>query len=274
MMGMITQLQRFSLHDGPGIRTTVFFKGCNLHCPWCHNPETQSRKVQEMFFPELCVHCGRCADGCTTGARVVCGEEYTPERLEQALVRDLPFYGAEGGVTFSGGEPLLQADFVRETALLLKKRGIHLAADTALCVPQEQWEGLLSCIDLFLVDIKILSPEKSRRITGADPALLRENLKRLQAEKKKIWIRIPTLPGVNDTPEEIRQTAELLRLLDNAEDIRTLPVFGHGSRKARALGRVPDESWFVENADQAAAGLAENLSRESGRKVLPMDTKR
>ena len=265
--GMVTQLQRFSLHDGPGIRTTVFLKGCNLHCPWCHNPETQNPQPEEMYFPELCVHCGHCEEGCTTGARVLCGTGYTPEELAAALLRDMPFYGADGGVTFSGGEPLLQADFVKATEEILAAGKVRTAIDTALCVPFEHWKGLPASTDLFLVDVKILSPEKSRSVTGADPSLLADNLRRLQAEKKEVWIRIPTLPGVNDTEEEISLAAALLKPMDNVTEIRTLPVFGHGRRKARALGRVPDERWFSPDADRAASEHARRLGSLLGKKV-------
>ena len=269
--GMVTQLQRFSLHDGPGIRTTVFMKGCNLHCPWCHNPETQSPQPQEMFFPELCVGCGHCEEGCTTGARVRVGTTYTARELARAVARDLPFYGAEGGVTFSGGEPLLQAGFLRETAENLAKecggRKLHIAVDTALCVPWESFRELLPFTDLFLVDIKILSPETSACITGADPAVTEKNLKLLMEAEKEVWIRIPTLHGVNDTDREIGLAARLISQLDHVTDICTLPVFAHGSRKAKALGRTVEERWFVKDADDAAAAHAQKLEKLLGRAV-------
>ena len=275
MSGLVTDIQRFSLHDGPGIRTTVFLKGCSLHCPWCHNPETQSRRKEILFFSDMCLGCTHCAfeDGkpCVTGARRVCGREYTPGELAAALLRDLPFYGEDGGITFSGGEALLRAGFVRQTIDCCRRQAaVHCCIDTALCVPLSQWEPLADAADLFLADIKLLDPDMSRRITGADPGILTANLRYLSSKNREVWIRIPTLPGFNDTDREISLAASLLSSLDSVTKIQTLPVFGHGARKYRALGREPDESWFSPDAEALAAGHAEKLSRLLGRDVTPI----
>ena len=130
--GLIADIQRCSIHDGPGIRTTVFLKGCPLSCVWCHNPECISPEPQTLFYPEKCIGCGFCAEGCYTGARVTCGREMTPEEVFREIERDAPYYGADGGLTVSGGEPLMQADFCAALLDICKSRGVHRAVETSL----------------------------------------------------------------------------------------------------------------------------------------------
>lgn len=259
MTGMVADVQRFSLHDGPGVRTTVFLKGCNLHCPWCHNPETWSPKPQIMFFADKCVRCGRCDEGCATGARVICGTEYTPEALFQRVRRDQPFYGPDGGLTLSGGEVLLQAPFAAALLRLCREAGIGTCVDTALCVPYGQWQELLALNDLFLVDVKTLDAEKARTVLGADITLLRENLRLLSDAGKQIWIRVPCVAGWNDSSADADALAELLNSLQGIQKVDILPIFHHGKRKDSALGRHPAPHWFPQNPDTTAAAFASLL---------------
>lgn len=267
MTGMVADVQRFSLHDGPGVRTTVFLKGCNLHCPWCHNPETWSPKPQILFFSDKCVRCGHCADGCATGARVICGTEYTPEELFQRVKRDKPFYGNDGGVTVSGGEALLQAPFAASLLRLCREDGIRTCVDTALCVPSTKWQELLPLSDLFLVDVKNLDPEKAKSVLGADITLLRENLRLLDEAGKPVWIRVPCVSGWNDADADADALADLLNTLHNVQKVDILPVFHHGKRKETALGRRSDDRWYAPNADEVAASFAARLQ---GRTTTPV----
>lgn len=270
MTGLIADVQRFSLHDGPGVRTTVFLKGCNLHCPWCHNPETWSPKPQILFFRDKCVRCGRCEEGCATGARVICGTEYTPEELFRRVRRDQPFYGADGGVTLSGGEVLLQAPFAAELLRLCQEAGIGTCVDTALCVPREHWQEVLERNDLYLVDVKTLDAEKARTVLGADIRLLRENLALLSSAGKQMWIRVPCIPGWNDSDADADALADLLNSLNGIQKVDILPVFHHGKRKEAALCRTSDDRWFSPNADAAAADFAALLGTRTAVPVQAM----
>lgn len=269
MKGLIADVQRYSVHDGPGIRTTVFLKGCNLYCPWCHNPETHSGQPEEIYFQDRCVGCGHCAEGCPTGARKMIGTFCDAEGLVSLLRRDLPFYGSEGGVTFSGGEPLLQAMFVSETAKLCQEKGINICVQTALCVPEEALLQTVPDTDIYLADVKVLG--EWRKYTGGDPALLKKNLSILRNAGKRVWLRIPAVPGINDTPDELRRIAELLMEFRFAERVDTLPVFPHAARKYHALKREMGDRWFSKEPDKIASRMAEELTSMTGIRILVME---
>ena len=229
MNAMIFDIQRNSFVDGPGIRTTVFFKGCNLKCAWCHNPESQSPKKQMMIYKnkctgcgkclevcpnnlEKCDFCGRCEIFCASDARKVCGREYTVDEVFSEVVKDKTFYdNSGGGVTFSGGECMLQIDFLCEILEKCKENGIHTAVDTAGNVPWEYFERILKYTDLFLYDIKLFDREKHKQYTGADNKVILDNLKKLFEVGASVWIRIPVIPGANDTEEEMRKIKEFLK---------------------------------------------------------------
>ena len=225
----IFDIQRNSFVDGPGIRTTVFFKGCNLKCAWCHNPESQSPKKQMMIYKnkctgcgkclevcpnnlEKCDFCGRCEIFCASDARKVCGREYTVDEVFSEVIKDKAFYdNSGGGVTFSGGECMLQIDFLCEILEKCKENGIHTAVDTAGNVPWEYFERILKYTDLFLYDIKLFDREKHKQYTGADNKVILDNLKKLFEGGASVWIRIPVIPGANDTEEEMRKIKEFLK---------------------------------------------------------------
>ena len=197
MKAMLFDIQRGSYVDGPGIRTTVFFKGCNLDCKWCHNPESKSADRQMLFYSDKCTGCGKCVSVCPNkgkkcelcgkcalfcprDARKLCGREYGIEEVMRELLRDKCFYeNSGGGVTFSGGECMLQIDFLSEILRECKTEGIHTAVDTAGNVPFSYFERILPFTDLFLYDIKAISAEKHKEGTGADNARILENAKRL-----------------------------------------------------------------------------------------------
>jgi len=269
--GCIFDIRGYSIHDGPGIRTTVFFKGCYLHCPWCHNPEGQSPKIELIFTEtrcrgcqeclkncprqalsrsasetlinrEKCDLCGICVEGCFSQALEFVGKEMTVQEVMEAVEKDRIFYEqSNGGVTFSGGEPLRQADFLEALLIECRKRDIHTCLDTSGYVSSEIFNKISAKVDLFLYDLKIMDEEKHRRYTGASNKLILENLKTLAAENKNIIIRIPLIAAINDTSENILQTAEFVKSLKVVTEISLLPYHRLGSQKYRKLNR-PDPS--------------------------------
>lgn len=263
--GVVFNIQRFSVHDGPGIRTTVFMKGCPLRCLWCSNPESQD------FFPELmvrdinCKGCGECVKACPKGAititkkegRVidrnkcdqclicadtciynslnVCGRYMTAEEILDEVMKDIDFYkNSGGGITVSGGEPLSQCEFV--TALLkdCKKEGLHTALDTTGYAPWEKMEKVLRSVDLVLYDIKHLDPHEHKRTTGVGNSLILENL--IKASKvTDIWLRIPLIADFNDSEEYIKDIVILGKNI-GAKKISLLPYHEGGRSKSEQLG--------------------------------------
>lgn len=250
----IFDIQRNSYVDGPGIRTTVFFKGCNLRCAWCHNPESQSSKPQKMFYKNKCTGCGKCKEKCPNAletcdlcgkctlycphdAREICGKEYTVDEVLREVLKDKTFYeNTGGGVTFSGGECMLQIDFLTEILKACKESGIHTAVDTAGHVPYESYERILPYTDLFLYDVKCFDSEKHKQYTGVGNELILENLKRLLTIGKSMWVRIPIIPPVNDTVEEMQRIKEFLGYYGTTEKIELLPYHAMGEHKYAALG--------------------------------------
>ena len=259
---MIFDIQRNSFVDGPGIRTTVFFKGCNLRCKWCHNPESQSFEKQMMFYKDKCTGCGKCREVCPNHlqscdfcgkcelycpaeARKICGREYTPAEVLAEVIKDKAFYdNSGGGVTFSGGECMLQLDFLCEILKKCKSEGIHTAVDTAGNVPWKSFEKILPFTDLFLYDIKAFGAELHRKGTGVSNELILENLKNLSG-RADIIVRIPVIGGYNDNDEEIRQIADFLKQIKIIK-AELLPYHAMGEHKYTALGRNT-ESFNVPN---------------------------
>lgn len=239
----IFDIQRNSFVDGPGIRTTVFFKGCNLKCAWCHNPESQSAKPQILFYQEKCTGCGRCKGVtaedaefiCFNGAKEICGKRYTTDEVLKEILKDKTFYkNSNGGVTFSGGECMLQIDFLFEILKQCKENGIHTAVDTAGNVPWESFEKIMAYTDLFLYDVKLADAKKHKYYTGADNIILLENLKRLLLTGANVWIRIPVIGGVNDSLAEM-QKIKLLFGAERPQRIELLPYHSMGIHKYEEL---------------------------------------
>lgn len=266
LTGTIFNIQRFSIHDGPGIRTTVFLKGCNLRCFWCHNPEAWEPEPQVQFFPEKCIACGACVEVCENDAQFLNGDQrlylrnlctscmscvqecfsgaleqsgkvYTVEEVLSEIERDRTYYRfSDGGVTFSGGEPFLQQPFLKEALKASKEAGYHTAVDTALNVPWAQIEEVLSFTDLFLVDVKAFDDEIHRQATGVSNRRILNNLKLLSATHPEIWIRIPVIPGVNDSDSELDSISKYLSTLKSIRWIELLPFHTLGSEKYPSLG--------------------------------------
>ncbi|MCE5258839.1 MAG: glycyl-radical enzyme activating protein [Chloroflexi bacterium] len=266
MSGIVTNIQRFSIHDGPGIRTTVFLKGCNLRCFWCHNPETLSTQPQLQLFPnrcigcgacftrcvngahervdgarafhrELCKACGNCAETCYAEALVITGEDKSAEQVVAEVLRDKPFYEtSHGGVTLSGGEPLLQFDFSYEILQRCKAEGLHTAIETALNFPWQRVEAILPVTDLVMLDIKLLDPAKHKECTGVSNERILENIRELGKCSRPLIVRTPIIPGMNDTPDEVLAIAHLAAQLPNLLYYELLPFHPMASGKYDSLG--------------------------------------
>jgi len=270
---LIFDIQRSSYVDGPGVRTAVFFKGCNLKCRWCHNPESQHSDFEFMVFPnkctkcghckevcpekgKTCTHCGRCALLCPNDALKLCGEEYTVEKLMDTILLDKPYYAnSNGGVTLSGGECLLYPEFSMEVLKACKENGIHTAVDTAGNLPWASFERVLPYTDLFLYDIKCFSATLHKEGTGVSNELILDNLIRLSAETDKgIWVRVPLVPGFNDSDDELGKIGEFLRPL-RLSKVEVLPYHKMGEHKYVSLGKDP-ESFEVPGSELIARAKA------------------
>jgi len=276
--GVISGIKRFEIHDGDGIRTTVFLKGCPLRCRWCHNPENLSSAPQIMFYADKCLGCrsceqvcachapaapkidrarcsacGRCVSHCPSGALEVSGRRAEAEELLPLLVEDRMFFEASsGGVTLSGGEPLMQPVFAGELLRLLKNAGIHTALDTCLFAFRSALEGAVPWTDQFLIDVKAIDSEVHRRCTGVDNAQILSNLRRLDEMGKSIEIRVPFIPGWNDG--EMEAIAQFLAGLQGRYRIRLLPYHDYGNAKAARLD-MEMESIALPNPQAVAQAL-------------------
>lgn len=268
MTGIITDIQKFSLHDGKGIRTTIFFKGCNMRCDWCHNPETISPKPQPAFYERKCIHCGHC-DHCPTGARVTIGREKSVEEVYRELAADLPYYReSDGGVTLSGGEPLMQAEFARELLKCCRENGIGTAIETNLSLPFERMEGLLPYLDQVFFDIKLMDDAQHRQVTGISNATVLENAQRLAYSGIPAVVRTPLIPGITDTAENIGAIASFVRTLPNVRYYYELLNFNPlGEEKYRALGLTCVHEGKRPLKKEALLALAQ-AAQESGIRVV------
>ncbi|MBQ7010974.1 MAG: glycyl-radical enzyme activating protein [Clostridia bacterium] len=284
MKATIFEIKRFAVHDGDGIRTTVFFKGCSLKCVWCHNPEGLGASPQlgyyehkctgcgecaavcpanahrtesgiHVFDREKCIACGRCAVVCTNGALSFYGKEVTVEELLSLLLEDREFYEeSDGGVTLSGGECLMQADFCAELLKRLKEHGIHTAVDTCGFVSRETLDRVIPFTDVFLYDIKAYDEEVHKKCTGVSNRRILDNLAYLDSVGKSVEIRIPYVPDHNDA--EMRDIARFVSTLKNVTKIRVLPYHAYAGSKYRALdmeNTLPERLPSSTELDEAKA---------------------
>ena len=248
MNGLIFDIQRNSFVDGPGIRTTVFFKGCNLRCAWCHNPESQSALGEILFYKNKCTGCGRCAHVtaededfiCFNDAKSICGKHTSLIDVLREVSRDKLFYASSGGgVTFSGGECMLQIDFLEKLMRECKLLGIHTAVDTAGHVPFEYFERIMPYTDMFLYDVKCIDSQKHKQFTGVSNELILENLEKLLRGGSRVWVRIPVIAEVNGTEEEMTKIRKFLETLGYPERVELLEYHALGNHKYAAMGKQP-----------------------------------
>ena len=283
---MIFDIKRYSIHDGPGIRSTVFFKGCPLRCAWCHNPESQSFQPELIFRPERCLVCGDCLEACPhgapqlvggkirqewslcqmdgacievclPGAREWVGREVQAKEVVEEILRDRVYYEESGGgVTFSGGEPLSQPDFLEACLRLSKEAGLHTALDTCGNGPWEKLKRQLPYLDLVLYDIKSIYDDLHQRVTGVSNQGILENFRNLADSGIEIQVRRPVIPGVNDTETEIDRLAAVLGKLDRKIEIALLPYHALSADKYTRLGRAGE----VVNWETPSEALLERIS--------------
>ena len=261
MKGMISGIKRMEIHDGNGLRTTVFFKGCPLRCIWCHNPESLSFEKQAAFFKSKCISCGICknernektAEACPVNAIEVYGREYELEELVEILLQDeLFFKNSGGGVTLSGGECLAQPDFCIELAKLLHERAVSVYVDTCGCVKRETFEKIIPYVDKFLYDIKAIDAAVHKKCTGKDNDLILGNLKYLCGEEREIEIRYPLVMGYND--RECENIAKFLSGLQGITKVKVLQYHSFSASRYEALGMLntlPDTQTTLYNIEAA-----------------------
>lgn len=266
--GFIFDIKRYAIHDGPGIRTTVFLKGCPLRCWWCHNPEGISPGYELMYFEFKCMHCktclnvcetgaitfennnlfidrslctscGVCTETCPTGALTLVGKKITLEELVREIEKDVLFYdNSGGGVTFSGGEPLLQHQFLIEALKECKKRGLHTVLDTSGYAPRDIFSLVLDYVDVFLYDLKLADDEEHKRYTGVSNSLIKDNLQTLVniGRGKDVILRLPVIPAITDTERNISLLIEFVSSLKGIREIDLLP-FHDVNEKYNRLGK-------------------------------------
>ena len=290
-MGRVFNIQRFSIYDGPGIRTAVFFAGCNLKCLWCHNPESIPSKQQLQYNADSCILCGKCAVLCKNNAHSFDGDnthifersrcvtcmkcvsecyaealvpvyrELDAAQLEKSILTDEPYFKQSGGgVTFTGGEPMLQLEFLLEILKRCKNRGIHTAVDTAGAVDFTNFEKILPYCDLFLYDIKAADNDLHKKLTGVTNIQILENLTRLSSlENTQIWVRVPVIPNAN--VDDMSDIAKFLRPF-NIQKCELMPYHKLGEGKYKSLGI--DEKYTFDTPSDELMDDIRNLFKKIG----------
>ena len=247
-MPLIFDIKRYAINDGPGIRTTIFLKGCPLHCVWCHNPESWSPEPQELFKQSKCIRCGTClepgftVDDCPTMAREICGRSYTIEALMSEIEKERTIMeDSGGGVTLCGGEPLMHPDYALKILKELGRRGFHRTVDTTLYASRVVVDAIADECELFLVDLKLMDSEKHRIYTGVGNELILENIRHLVERNAPFSIRIPLIEGINADEENIEATANFLSPFTRHHSpftLHLLPYHDVGKDKHRRMGSI------------------------------------
>lgn len=261
----VTEIQRFCMHDGPGIRTTVFLKGCPLRCVWCHNPETQKSNAELLFYPQKCIGCGMCikacpvgahqltdtheisraycilcescANSCPTGALAIMGKEMTVSEILKIVEKDLAFYGEDGGITLSGGEPFLQEEATVALLKGCKEKGISTAVETCGYADPDILRAALPYVDTLLWDLKDTDDMRHRHYTGVSNERILENLRIANEAKSKIRLRCILINGINTNQAHYKKIAEIANALHRIEGVELIPYHAYGGVKATFIGK-------------------------------------
>jgi len=287
---VIFDIKKYAIHDGPGIRTTVFFKGCPLRCKWCHNPESWLCRPQQSFHAVKCVGCGQCVqvcangaislvngkavtqtskcklcgncvNACPTGARQVIGWQAGADEVIEQIEKDVIFYDQSGGgVTFSGGEPMMQPDFLCELLAMCKARGIHTVVDTTCYAEPAIVEKVSKNADMFLCDLKHTDSDMHERFTGVANKVILENIKLLASKGTSIVIRLPVIPGFNDDSTNIEATARFAASLGNVTRIDVLPYNCGGLEKSTRLMQDCELTKFKRPSNEQVKAIADKLT--------------
>jgi pyruvate formate lyase activating enzyme len=288
-VGRIFNIQRCSVHDGPGIRTTVFLKGCPLSCSWCHNPEGideapvlmisagrclscggcsdvcpvedgGAAPAGELWDRSACTTCGLCVEACPTDARELAGREWLVDELADELEKDRVFFDMSGGgVTFSGGEPLAQSEFLIDCLRECRRRGLHTTIDTCGLAPRHTLLEVAERTDLVLYDLKHMDPLRHRDETGVDNRLILENLRTLSESDVELWIRVPLIPGFNDGEANIKATGAFLEGLARSHPVFILPYHGFAAGKRSRLEDMVDQPELRSPEEETVERVAEWL---------------
>jgi len=293
--GAVFNVMKYSTHDGPGIRTTVFLKGCPLRCRWCHNPEGQSAELELFLRSDRCIGCGDCSKACRydairfrgspltlrdkcrvcdkcvkvcpSGAREISGRKVTVSEIMEEIEKDVVFYDESGGgVTFSGGEPLMQPDFLQALLRLCRQRKIHTAVETCGLSRPESLLSVAIFVDLFLYDVKIIESDRHEKFTGLSNRAILENLSTLSDHHAHIVIRFPLIPGVNDDERNLSQAGRFISSLAKVQEIQVLPYHHAGIGKYIGLGRSYELAQIKPPSSEQISKTAE-IFRSYGLKV-------
>jgi pyruvate formate lyase activating enzyme len=290
--GTIFDIKKYAIHDGPGIRTTIFFKGCPLRCWWCHNSEGLKLEPEIIFKENRCIKgcsecigvcqrgalsqsdqcivirrdkcnlCGECIQACPSEALQIIGRKMTVAEVMKEIEKEMVFYDESGGgVTFSGGEPLMQPEFLETILKECKEKNIHTALDTSGYASSEVMDKISDKVGIFLYDLKIMDDEKHKKYTGVSNRLILENLRKLASRGSKVAIRIPLIPGINDDEDNINKTAELIHSLEIIKSISLLPYHKAGREKYKRLNLLDKMSKTQAPSAERVKEIMKSLKR-------------
>ena len=262
--GLITEIQKGSVHDGPGIRTVVFFKGCNMRCAWCHNPETVYAGKEILVDPEKCIGCGQCEAGCFARAKVDSGTEIGVNEMMDKIIEDKSYYGDTGGVTFSGGEPLLQSAFLYDVLLACKERGVHTVVETNLNADADTVKKIASACDMVFCDFKLFSDTRHIKFTGVSNEKIVTNLQNIYEHGCAYFVRTPVIAGVNSDTDEMEKMFSFVSFLKNLEYYELLSFHPLGQAKPKSNYFMPVQ--FERLSKEAMHSLGQ-MAASAGMKV-------